>query len=155
MAFATLEDLEGSIELVIFPGVWGLLSGLIRRAGVQDLSAGVVPLLVTGKLDLARDPESPKILVSDAMELASAEARLSKSLHIRVSAEDLTHHRMLALQKLLRGAKGDCNVALHIVIPGETETILALPPALRVQPSEALLYDVDSLFGKSVTELAQ
>lgn len=154
MAFATIEDLEGAIELVIFSDSWGLLSSLFRRASGQNLNDGVLPLLVTGKLDL-HDPESPKILVSEAIELGLAESRLSKSLHIRVSAEDLTQTKMLALHNLLRATKGDCGVTLHIVIPSETETILALPPALRVQPSENLLHEVDSLFGKSVTELSQ
>jgi hypothetical protein len=45
-------------------------------------------------------------------------------------------------------------VALHVVIPGQSETVLALPGTRGVRPDESLLRDVDGLFGRGVTELA-
>lgn len=52
MAFATLEDLQGSVELVIFPKVWEKQGSLVQPEAV---------LLTEGKIDSASG--DPKILV--------------------------------------------------------------------------------------------
>lgn len=52
MAFATLEDIQGNAELVIFPKVWKKSENLLRSNEV---------LLVKGSLDSSRD--DPKVLV--------------------------------------------------------------------------------------------
>ena len=52
MAFATLEDLQGSIELVIFPKVWEKQGSMVQLDAV---------LFAEGKVDAASG--DPKILV--------------------------------------------------------------------------------------------
>ena len=52
MAFATIEDIQGSIELVIFPKVWEKLGGLVKMDAI---------LLAEGKVDA--ESADPKILV--------------------------------------------------------------------------------------------
>jgi hypothetical protein len=53
MGFVTLEDLQGEIELTIFPKTWDRVSGLIEVDKI---------ILVDGKVDLM-DESQPKILV--------------------------------------------------------------------------------------------
>ena len=67
MAFGTLEDLEGSFDLVIFERVFLEHAKLLQRAklGVEE-GARPIPLVVRGKLE-AGDP--PKLLVNDVIEL--------------------------------------------------------------------------------------
>jgi len=57
MAFAVLEDIQGTVELVIFPKAWQKSKELIRNNEV---------VLVRGKVDT--DKDSPKVLV-DSLEL--------------------------------------------------------------------------------------
>ncbi len=52
MAFATIEDLQGAIELVIFPRAWERMGALVKMESV---------ILVEGKVDLAKS--DPKLLV--------------------------------------------------------------------------------------------
>jgi DNA polymerase III, alpha subunit len=52
MAFATLDDIQGSVELVIFPRVWSKYAELLRS---ND------PLMIKGKAD--NEKSDPKILV--------------------------------------------------------------------------------------------
>jgi DNA polymerase-3 subunit alpha len=52
MAFATIEDLQGEVELVIFPKAWERMGALVKMESV---------ILVEGKVDL--DKSDPKILV--------------------------------------------------------------------------------------------
>ncbi len=151
MAFGTLEDLEGSFDLVIFSEPFARLEKLLRRALAPEEGAPPVPLLVLGTLE-AGDP--PKILVRDALELEQARERLATGLRIRVGAEDATRDRLLALREVLASAPGSCPVCLHVVIPGESETVLQVRAVPGVRPDDGLLERVDALFGRAVTELA-
>ena len=65
MAFATLEDIQGSVELVIFPRAWAKYADELRSGEV---------LLVSGKADTERT--DPKILVNkiEIMKLTDAQA---------------------------------------------------------------------------------
>ena len=59
MAFATIEDIQGTLDLVIFPRTWAQFNGLIQ---VDNL------ILVRGKVDA--DGSDPKVL-ADHIELIS------------------------------------------------------------------------------------
>ena len=73
MAFATLEDLQGSVELVIFPKVWEKQSSLVHMdavlfaEGKVDSASGDAKILV----DLFR-PIRPED-VTDEMRLQAAD----------------------------------------------------------------------------------
>lgn len=62
MGFVTLEDLQGTLELVLFPKAWEQYRGLLARDQV---------VLVSGTLDLSKD--EPAVLV-DTLEVLSPEA---------------------------------------------------------------------------------
>ena len=99
--------------------------------------------------------DTPKVLVREILALERADEKLSSQLRVRVTAEEATRDRLTALRGILERWPGDCAVALHLVIPGESETVVALPGARGVRPDRALLDDVDGLFGRQVTKLAQ
>lgn len=151
MGFATLEDQEGSFDLVIFAEPYARLSAILKK-GTQ-IEAGEIPdpILVMGNLE-AGDP--PKVLVRDALELDEAEERLCKELHLRVLATELSEDRLVALRRVLGTYRGDCSVMLHMTLPGESETVMALPESRGVRPSDELVEELDVLFGRPVTELS-
>ncbi len=62
--------------------------------------------------------------------------------------------RMIALRRVLGDHSGDCAVYLHITIPGESETVLAVGGIRGVEPSEKLCKELDALFGRPVVERA-
>jgi DNA polymerase-3 subunit alpha len=149
MAFGTIEDLEGAFELVIFAEPYGRLRALLKQAQSPDPAQGPLPLLVSGTLE-ASDP--PKLLVRDAIKLAEAAEKLSAQVRIRVLHTEATRDRLVALRRVLEAHRGDCGVVLHLVIPGESETVVGLPSKRGVDPSEALLRAVDGLFGRPVAD---
>ncbi len=67
---------------------------------------------------------------------------------------EATRDRLLALRGVLDQHPGMCAVTLHLMIPGESETIVALSEARTVRPNEQLHLDVAGLFGRNVTEVA-
>jgi DNA polymerase-3 subunit alpha len=153
MAFATLEDLEGSFELVIFAEPYATHRELLRTAlaSGSDMDAPAIPLIVSGTLE-SDDP--PKILLRDVFELSRAEERLAIQVRIRLLAEEATRARLRATHAVFGQHAGDCGVLIHLMIPGESETILALPDARGVEPTDALVRDVNALFGRPVAEVA-
>jgi len=94
------------------------------------------------------------MIARDLYSLAEAEEKLAARVTIRVLATESTHDRMAALKAVLGKHGGDCSVSLHVTILGESETVLALPDTLAVTPTEALLADVNALFGRPVAEVA-
>jgi DNA polymerase-3 subunit alpha len=151
MGFGALEDLEGSFDLVIFAEPWAQHATLLKRAKGGEGDGGPTPLLVTGQLE---EGDPPKILVREVIELGRAEERLTTQLRLRVLAEEATPDRLLALRGVLTQHPGECEVVLHLVIPGESETLLALPSIAGVRPGATLLAELTGLFGRDIVELA-
>ncbi len=154
MGFGTLEDLEGSFELVIFTEPFETHISLLRQAKdetSEDGERGPIPLIIHGTLE---EGDPPKILVRDVTRLDAAEEKLAASLRVRVQSPEVTKDRLLALKTLLSSHAGDCGVYLHITIPGESETILGVGGIRGVSPSVQLCQEVDRLFGRPVAERA-
>ncbi len=150
MAFVTLEDLEGTFDLVVFSEPYAQYGSLFKAA-MEEGEEGPRPLLVTGKLE-GGDP--PKVLVREALELSRAEEKLSSQLRVRIRSEEATSDRLTALRDLFHARPGECAVTLHVVIPDQSETVIAVSSIRGVRPDATLRQDVDALFGRSVTELA-
>ena len=144
MAFATLEDLEGAFELVLFSDVWAQSAALLKRNAAEAEAGTATPVVVTGTLE---GGETPKILAADVVEIDKAPERLASRLELRIVAADATRDRLAALRDLLASQPGDCAVFLHVVIPGESETVLEIG---AVRPADALVADIDKLFGRGV-----
>jgi DNA polymerase-3 subunit alpha len=151
MGFAELEDLEGVFDLVVFSEPHAQFGSLMKSAIEGTEETGPVPLLVSGTLE-AGDP--PKILVRQVLPLDRAEERLSKQLDVTVIADEATPDRLTALRDLLQSHRGECEVIVRLLIPGESETLMTLNGAPGVRASAALLADIDGLFGRRVTELS-
>jgi DNA polymerase-3 subunit alpha len=151
MGFGELEDLEGTFELVIFSEPHAQFGSLMKGAIEGTEGTGPVPLLVSGTLE-AGDP--PKILVRQVLPLDRAEERLSKQLDVTVIVDEATPDRLTALRDLLQSHRGECEVVVRLLIPGESETLMTLNGAPGVRASASLLADIDGLFGRRVTELS-
>jgi DNA polymerase-3 subunit alpha len=149
MGFGKLEDLEGAFDLVIFSEPFARLRPLLKAAIEPGPGQPPVPLVLTGKLE-GGDP--PKILVREAILLEEAEKKLASRLRLDVLESEASRDRLLALRSTFRAHPGDCPVLLQLRIPGESETLIALPDATAVAPSDALVEAVNALFGRPVAE---
>src|SRR5262249_35023304 len=149
MAFGALEDPDGSFDLVIFAEPYAQHASRLKQALGGE--SGPTPLVVTGQLEEA-DP--PKVLVREVLELARAEERLPTQPRLPVRADEATRDGLVARRGGLSQHRGDCEVVLHLVIPGESETLLALPSVGGVRAGPRLLAEIAGLFGRDVAELA-
>ncbi len=139
MAFVTLEDLTGSVEIIVFADVYRQKSDLFKS---ED------PIFVVGKLDIGED--QPKVIASDAISLTEAAKLFSGAVHISVDATQVLETKLTDLKSILLRHKGVSPVVLHFRIPGKSETVLTLPRDISLDPSGAFISDVQQLLGGAV-----
>ncbi|HMK72346.1 MAG TPA: DNA polymerase III subunit alpha, partial [Myxococcaceae bacterium] len=166
MAWVTLEDLSGSVELVCFPGreagksVMGK-DGKWTKSGPrpgyeawEPLLKGDDPILVTGTVQVnIRDEENPvaELIVEQVQSLKEVRDKRLRRLELRVRADLVTDARLEELTRLAQRNAGATPVALSIVFPGEAEAVIGA--SLKVDVTDELIAQVDRLFGEKVVEL--
>ncbi|MFZ5470751.1 MAG: DNA polymerase III subunit alpha, partial [Myxococcota bacterium] len=168
MAWVTLEDLSGSVEVVCFPGREGGRSvmgkdGKWTRGGPkpgfetwETLLKSDDPILVTGTVQVnTRDDENPvaELIAEDIQSLREVREKRVRRLELRLLAEMVTEERLSQLLELSKKYEGATPIAVSIVLPGEAEAIIG-NTALKVAVSDELLEAVDRLFGAKVAELS-
>ncbi len=164
MAIVTLEDLFGTVEVV----VWPRLYETIRDKLVEENM-----VLIKGKIDFeehmgakqeeteqqAADDKSSvvaKILADSIMLLEEAEQRLSKKMHIKLMKIGLEEQVLEQLKFLLSkhdGSGGSCLVFLHFVDQYEKELSIVETP-LRVRPTRQLIAEIEKLIGEETVWLS-
>lgn len=135
MAFVTLADLTGSVELLIFPRTYNQY---------RDFLALEEPLIVKGSVD--RSQEDVKIKVETMSKLADTLKDTTKSIHLDIPYRDLTADKIQNMIDILGRYQGQSSIYVHVKKDGEFETVLELPQRLRASACEPLKYHIDRLF---------
>jgi DNA polymerase-3 subunit alpha len=147
MMFATLDDVEGQVEMLVF------------KADQSESATVIAPdavVLVRGRLD-HKDRGETKLVVQEAErfepdheEIARASARAaapSEPLRLRIAAADFTPGLFEELKAVFEHHRGDADV--HVAItPGEGEpTKLVLGDAYRVRHTSGLRAELGQVLG--------
>ena len=135
MYFFTLEDLQGSIEVVCFPRTVAEFGPLIREDAV---------LVVTGRVDHRGD--DVKMIVQQVRE-----PRLDAGavLRLRVPAVRMSRATVERLRDVLANHPGTASVFVHMT-SDDGERVLELDDRHRVEPRSALFAELRELLGPSV-----
>jgi len=141
MGFVTLEDLQGTVELVVFSDVYSKSHFLIK---------GEHPIFVMGNVDT--DGETVKVIASEIMSIDAISENLTKSIHFFLHQPEINTHHLSQLKNILSRFPGECHGFVHLIVPDKSETILSLPDDLRLTPSIQLVTSVNKLFGHKVTK---
>ena len=139
MAFVTLEDLSGFVELVVFPETYTQYSELLNSEEA---------LLVKGSLDVGED--ACKLLVNEVVPLKEVQTRMTRRVHFRLTTPGLDDRQLRSLKEIVTRYRGECDAIIHLVVPNRSETVISLPEELRIQPSDEMMDDVEKLFGYNV-----
>lgn len=134
MAFGRVEDLTGSVELVIFPDTYAKFSHLLKEEK---------PLLVGGGLEV--EEGNPKIIV-DSFALFDEVLRKTKKISMRLDKIDMDDFEKL--NDLLATNKGSTDVRLVINIDGEDIEVFPESPH-QIQISDEFFEGIYQLFGRT------
>ncbi len=140
MAFVTLEDMDGSIELTVFPEAFRQSAGYLR---------GGVPLLVRGRVE---GSGGQRKLLAEAIEPLVAEVEPEPpaqapagALHVRVDPGG-DAGVLQRLRALVEAHPGPAALYLHLRLEGTEAVVRSRTVAVR--PSPALVAAVETLLGR-------
>ncbi len=136
MAFLTIEDMKGFVEVILFPEVF--------KAALPCLRGGD-PILVKGILDLSE--EHIKIKGTEVHPLLEQPSSSMNPLHFKISLASFTSSQLADLKKVILAHRGSCTVLLHFIDENDQETIVALSDQFRVDPSHHFKTQMKNLFG--------
>lgn len=146
MAFATLEDIRGKVEVVVFSNVY-------REA--RDYFRQEQPLFISGHI--SKDENTTKVIAEKVYFLAEAKEKLrkpkkiqDKKIKIVLKEGEIDSNQLLTLKDILKKHKGKCSVYLEIF---PQETLVALPYYLYVNPSQEFVRSVNELLGYQAVEI--
>jgi len=139
MAFLTLEDMKGFIEVILFPEVF--------KAALPCLRGGD-PLLVSGTLDLSE--EHIKIKGTEVRSLPGLTSLPGKPFHLRIPLSLLGSSQLADLKEIILANRGSSKVLLHFMGGTSRETIVALSDQYTVDPSQNLKVHLQNLFKSSL-----
>jgi len=135
MAFVTLEDLKGYLEVIVFADLY---------KNVQHLLHLDEPLLIRGQVDFNEDQVK---LLATQIALLKKEDSTPQNLHVRVLAEALNENKLKTFRLILSRYPGGSPVYLHLVSREQKETVLKLPRELDAQWNSELEQELTTLLG--------
>ncbi|MEY2442734.1 MAG: polymerase subunit alpha, partial [bacterium] len=150
MMFATLDDLEGSVEILVFG------KALAEYEGALGVDSVVV---VRGKVDhkdvdktcLVVQSVEPFVPTAEEVERAKATAATRKvgplPLHVRLDAAALPASIIEDLKHLLANFPGESDVVLEVQMSGGDPRTLKLGPSYKVAPTPTLRAELEHVLG--------
>jgi len=143
MAFVTLEDMFGSVEVVVFPSVYETDGDLF----VEDAA-----LIVEGEAQVKEKGLS--ILAEKVVPLERAEEEWSASLQLVLGTDPSEKDKPALVQNILSRYPGNCKVFIKMVIPEKSQVVLELPDRLKVNVCPELLRELKALLGRTAVDTA-
>jgi len=136
MAFVTIEDLKGSVEVIVFPRVYKQTEELIR----EDAA-----VIVQGEVQ--REEKGVKVIADSIVPMEKVEESWTASVHITLDAGSSDKKTLNELKKILQDNPGSCAGYLHLKIPKMSDTVIALPDTLKLEMGGNLVREVSHLLG--------
>ena len=150
MAVIGFEDLEGTIEVVVFPDTYKKAGELIEGRAVWI--RGKVNIKQNGKNRRSDDePEQEKrqIQADQIVDIASVSKDQTTSLEVIIPESDLENTEKLeALQQIALANKGDLDLILRLASPRYGEVIAKCAQKYNVANKPQVIEQVEKLFGE-------
>ncbi|MFC1668415.1 DNA polymerase III subunit alpha [Chlamydiota bacterium] len=142
MAIVTLEDLEGTVEMLVYPRTFEKTHQLLVEESL---------VFAEGHIDL-RD-ERPKIIVNDIIPLEEVPDKQAKELRIKIPINAVSENVIDKLYTLLTKQKGHCSIRLYFYFPTGEKLICSTTKDLTINPNEQLLHNIEELLGDKCVEV--
>ena len=134
----------GGIEVVVFPKTFEK----VRHVLVSD-----EPILCTGEVRNEGTAEQGdwKIMMNDAVPIADLRQLKTTRVDIHLNADAVTSDQVAELRAILAQVpRGNCTAFVRLRIPQRSETVIMLPEAWMVAPSDELVTRLERVFGERI-----
>jgi DNA polymerase-3 subunit alpha len=134
MAYLTLEDDEGSVEVIVFPELYKNSVHVLRK----DML-----LLVKGTID--KDEKGVRIRAREALNLEDAGKANLKRMDISIDDSLGSSENLRSIKDLVTQYPGDCQLFLKIRL-GKSQTLIAT--GMNIRPDNILLNRLEDMVGR-------
>ena len=152
MAFATLSDIEGEVELIVFKPEQSEKLKAIQPDAV---------VLVKGRVD--QTERGTKLVVQEAHEFQPSSAEIEKAIEeharrsepfmVRVSPDQLSLDAVEEMKSIFKDHEGGAEVVL-VLADGERERRFKFGSHVRVRQSPVLRSEIEQIFGGTAAQAA-
>jgi len=141
-AQGTLEDMAGSVDMLVFPEAFRRLQEKVRLP---------IPVLIRGGVRI-EEGANPKLTVNEIVPLDEAKVALPKSLRIRIQVESAEDSTVDQLYSLCRERKGDAKVLFDVERQGDFMVVMEAE-GYNVQPDRNFIARVEQLCGRGAVRI--
>jgi DNA polymerase-3 subunit alpha len=142
MAILTLEDLDGSVEVLVFPEAYAKC--------VMHLKSDTA-IFICGSVNLRED--KPKIVADQIIPLEEVPRRFTKAVHVRLSAGTAEESLLTRVQDVLRAHKGNVPVMFCFIYPDGKLVFLEAHDHFSVAPTKKLVQELEAILGEDTVYL--
>jgi len=142
MAVFALEDLQGQVDVVMFPDVLNTFNNVLKQDTV---------VFVKGKLDYRR--ERPNILAVELITLEQVREKLAAKVRIRLDARDVTKEKVAMIKSICQRHRGKSPVYVA-VRTDKGRVYAAADKELSVNPDLDFCRKMRQLVGEENFQLA-
>jgi DNA polymerase-3 subunit alpha len=142
MAYVTLEDLHGMVEVIAFPDLYRDSADLIVPERVVRL---------TGTVD--RGDKGTKLRGSKIEPLAELQTKNISKVTIRLADQPGMSTRLPVLRQVFQKHPGSSSVSLVMSLGPTLEAQTAPLPDVKITPSEHFVADIEEVLGKGTITL--
>lgn len=139
MAFVTLEDMYGSIEVLVFPKIYQKYNKLMQEDST---------VLIKGRISI-REDESPKLLAEEIRPLNKLDrGKKQNKLYLRIPSDKYSQ-MISALKPILSSARGTVPVYIYLDDgTGNKKDVMKADRELWVEINDNLLKRLQDLLGE-------
>ncbi len=143
MAFVTLEDMKGVVEVIVFSDVYNKS---------KDLLIDENPVLVEGVLD--RGEDTNKVIARGIYPLREVSINNDKRIYIDIKDPDIPKEPIEKLKELVFENRGKSQVFFRIYDNDGGFITMSLPKEMGIDPTPDLIDEIRTLFSGSTVKVA-
>jgi len=142
MAVIKVEDLSGSVEVILFPDLFARCSGLLKN---DD------PLLVSGVVE--KSDRAIKIIGHEITSLNMVRQHLIKAIEVRMDQDTVSRDTLEDMRDLAFRFPGECRLLIKITVGEGRNFTIAANQRFSILPCPELIAELEQLTGHRVKEI--
>ncbi|MCD8490517.1 MAG: OB-fold nucleic acid binding domain-containing protein [Geovibrio sp.] len=137
MAFITLEDMEGEVDVLVFPKMY--------QENVRYLEEDKI-IVIKGRVSKKDDRVSFK--AEEIFDADETVEKLTETVVIKLNAVAFSDERMNKLRQLLANHQGEAAVMFEVEMPSKFVVKMSVGADFKVKPSFGLFKEIEDIFGE-------
>jgi len=140
MAYVTLEDDEGSTEVIVFSELYKNSADMIKKDAL---------ILIKGNID--RDEKGVRIRAREISGLEDAGRQAFKKLEVALNDGGRGSESLKEIRSLVERYPGDCRLYLRIKLDA-SQTVIAT--GITINPADALIHTLENMVGRGTVTVS-